>query len=239
MKKLLKISFLLRGVLILVIMVIVTDLSSCGKNTKEYKEVISAEIETDSKEVINNDIEENVEAEDVEKTLPTAEEIFERMLEANEIFNKMIACQSEYNDKTDRITKELGGSERAYVAIAYPGINSIQDLWEMAEEYYTQEAAESVMPIAECVVEENDKLYVTSPGIGGVPIAEHKVNIKKIDEREYDITVTTYYEEDIFESYSESLKYIYTVNGWVFDSRIPFSINPDVYVYLESNSDSQ
>lgn len=226
MKKRFKTSFCIRSVLISTMIVITIGISSCG-NIKKQEEVVFEDTEMDAED------------EAVEDTDSTEKEIFERMLEANELFNKMTACQSEYNDKMDKITREIWGCEKDYLAITYPGINSVQDFLEMAEKYYTKEVAENIMPYAECMIEENGKLYVTSNGRGGIPIVVHKVEIEQIDESQYDITVTTYYDEDIFESHSESLKYIYTVNGWVFDSKIPFYFSPDVEVYLESDSNNQ
>lgn len=139
-------------------------------------------------------------------------------------------------DREDCIMGEWKGYPWEYYAVTEEGIQSLEDLRTLSNQYFTAELTEDLLD-QKLWIEQDGKLYVSAPeGLGGPGISEIYLKVNPISEDKYEVLVFEYWDYMDYDEMKDNPKIIYyqKINGhWVLDDITPLYSQVPVYEYKE------
>lgn len=132
-------------------------------------------------------------------------------------------------DHNDVIIDDHMGGEWSYERINEAGIQTVQDVIHLAEQYFTTDVAEEMAAYKQWIETDNGLYISATEGLGDPMVDTYKLQIHQDSDTQYTLTVYTYYfDELMFDPFEVHYQYI---NGnWVFDH--PFACYFDVPVEI-------
>lgn len=193
-------------------------------------------------QVINKNIEENLdgiipdlnnykrnEEDFTDIRVLTDEEIIKAIREASEFaYDWFWYSDGDYEDRNIEFVDENDtyveyseyGFEQKYMKVVYEGVQSVDDVVDLAERYYTQEIAEQLVAYRRWYEHRNGIYMSDFTGIEGVATDCWNVIINRENNILYTITIYDYLGDDT----PDEFHYKYINGHWVFDKEL-FYIN--------------
>lgn len=132
-------------------------------------------------------------------------------------------------DHSDVIMDDDAGGEWSYERVNEAGIQTVQDVIHLAEQYFTTEVAQEMAAYKQWMETDNGLYISATEGLGDPMVDSYKIQIQKDSETQYTLLVYTYYFGELMFDPLE-VHYQYVNGNWVFD--YPFACYFDVPVEI-------